>query len=95
MSNSCFLVAYVISISCRFFSSLADSSIVSVIFAEYSSFCFVILSISCFISLSFTFNSSISLLLPRIFTVFWATEPPLIAPDGFITSPSSVTILKE
>ena len=25
---------------------------------------------------------SISLALPKIFTVFWATEPPVIAPDG-------------
>ena len=38
-------------------------------------------------------NFSISLLLPKIFTVFLATEPPVIAPDGFITSPSNVIIL--
>ena len=28
-----------------------------------------------------------------MFTVFLATEPPVIAPDGFIKSPSTVTIL--
>ena len=28
-----------------------------------------------------------------MFTVFLATEPPVIAPDGFIMSPSSVIIL--
>ena len=95
MSNSCFLVAYVISISCKFFSSLADSSIVSAIFTECSSFSFSSFLISELSSSSLAFNSSISLLLPNIFTVFWATEPPLIAPDGFITSPSSVTILNE
>ena len=95
MSNSCFLVAYVISISCKFFSSLADSSIVSAIFTECSSFSFSSFLISELSSSNLAFNSSISLLLPNIFTVFWATEPPLIAPDGFITSPSSVTILNE
>jgi len=31
--------------------------------------------------------------LPKILTVFLATEPPVIAPDGLIKSPSVVTIL--
>ena len=48
-----------------------------------------------FISVICAFNSSISLLLPKILTVFLVTDPPVIAPDGFITSPSNVIILNE
>ena len=40
-------------------------------------------------------NSFISFPLPKILTVLAGAEPPLIAPDGFITSPDKVTILKE
>jgi len=36
----------------------------------------------------------ISFSLPKIFTVFFITAPPVIAPDVFIMSPSCVTILK-
>ena len=95
ISNSCFLVAKSISISWRFFSNLADSSIMSATFSEYSSFSFVTSSIFLFSFSRFFLSSSISLPLPNILTVFWDVEPPLIAPDGFITSPSRVTILNE
>ena len=88
-----FSVAYTTSISCNSFSNLAVSSITSVIEAEYFSFSSVIEFILLFsFSISFA-KSSISLLLPNIFTVFLATEPPVIAPDGFMISPSNVTTL--
>ena len=89
----CFSVAYVMSISCSSFSNSVTSSKIFSIEFWYSSFSF-----SCFSILFFRFwisfwSFSISLPLPKIFTVFFATEPPVIAPDGFITSPSIVIIL--
>ena len=91
----CFSVAYVISISCNCFSWLSICSIIFSDDSKYSSFSFS----NFFTSSSSFFTSfcrfSISLLRPKILTVFLATEPPVIAPDGFIISPSSVIILNE
>ena len=95
ISTFCFSVAYFISISCKSFSSAAAFSIVSVMLVENSSFSLEIVFI-CFCNVfRFSVISSISLPLPKILTVFCATEPPDIAPDGFIISPCIVTILNE
>ena len=91
----CFSVAYVISVSCNCFSNACTSSIISsdeFIYSSLSFSNFWIFSFNFFISFS---KLSISLLLPKMLTVFFATEPPVIAPDGFITSPSIVIILNE
>ena len=94
-SNFCFFVAYSISISCNCFSKFCASSKISSIefsYSSFSSFNFSTFSFSFFICFS---KPSISLPLPKIFTVFLLTEPPVIAPDGLIKSPSSVIILNE
>ena len=92
-TNFCFSVAYVISISCNSFSKLVAPSKVSSIDLSYSCFSFsnsTTFSLNFLVSFS---NFSISLPLPKILTVFFATDPPVIAPDGLITSPSIVIIL--
>ena len=93
--NFCLSAAYTISISCKLFSrEFISSSTLSESF-KYSSFSCCIFSIFEFIFFNSFSKSSISLALPKIFTVFCATEPPVIAPLGFIKSPFNVTILKE
>ena len=77
------------------FSSLVTSSITSVTDSVYSFFSAFSFSIFEFISFRDFSKSSISLLLPKIFTVFVWIEPPVIAPVLLIMSPSNVTILKE
>ena len=91
--NFCFSVAYVISISCNCFDKFSVSSNISSDEFSYSCLSFSIFSILFFIFSISCFNCSISLLLPRIFTVFFAIEPPVIEPDTFIISPSNVIIL--
>ena len=83
------------SISCNSLSKLDESSNIPSIDSSYSSFSFVNFSIFAFPSFISFSSLSISLLLPKILTVFFATDPPVIAPDAFITSPSFVTILNE
>lgn len=61
----------------------------------YSSFS-AVLSAICFSSFLSSFSkSSISLLLPKIFTVLVCTLPPEIEPLELIMSPFRVTILNE
>ena len=43
----------------------------------------------------FSFAEKSNGVAPKILTVFCATLPPVIAPDGFIKSPFNVTILNE
>ena len=91
----CFSVAYTISISCNSFSSFAVCSILSPIDDAYSSFS-AVLSAICFSSFLSSFSrSSISLLLPKIFTVLVCRLPPEIEPLELIMSPFRVTILNE
>ena len=91
----CFSVAYVISISWSSFSKLIASSKVSSIELSYSCFSFSNFSIFDFRFLISFSSFSISLPLPKILTVFLLTEPPVIAPEWLITSPSTVIILNE
>ena len=82
---------------CDSWDFLFNSSINLIIFSFsliYFSFAVTISSICLSNFLISSARLFISAFLPNMFTVFFCTDPPVIAPDGFITSPSSVTILK-
>ena len=76
------LISLILSIICLF--PLIKSSFSKTAFSNFLSILFISFS-----------NLFISDFLPKIFTVLFWTDPPVIAPDGFIISPSKVTILKE
>ena len=92
-STFCFCVAYSISISCKLLSKCSIVSNNSSMLSKYSSFSFSLFFNFEFNLFNSSFKSSISLLLPRIFTVLVCTEPPVIAPEELIISPFNVTTL--